>query len=73
MQPWEMLLEAYGEASPGTIGYHAQVDVEQLPNFPATIERYLAPAQAKDPMRGITATTLDPLRRNSNWIRNGGD
>lgn len=40
---------------------------------PATIDRYLAPARAKDPLRGITTTTPGPLLRNSITVRKAGD
>lgn len=40
---------------------------------PATIDRYLAPARAKDPLRGITTTTPGPLLRNSITVRKARD
>ena len=36
---------------------------------PATIDRYLAPARAKDPLRGISTTKPSPLLRSSIQVR----
>ena len=68
-----MLLEAHGELVPGTGGYSDRVCDELLAMSPATIDRYLAPARAKDPLRGITTTTPGPLLRNSITVRKAGD
>ncbi|MEZ5087410.1 MAG: hypothetical protein R2722_14575 [Tessaracoccus sp.] len=40
---------------------------------PATIDRYLTPARAKDPIRGKTTTKPGSLLRNSITIRKAGD
>ncbi|MCZ4142356.1 integrase, partial [Escherichia coli] len=56
-----MLLETHGELVPGKGGYSDGVRDELLAMSPATIDRYLAPARAKDPLRGITTTTPGPL------------
>ncbi|MBL5973803.1 MAG: transposase [Candidatus Leucobacter sulfamidivorax] len=68
-----MLLETHGELVPGTGGYSDRVCDELLAMSPATIDRYLAPARAKDPLRGITTTTSGPLLRNSITVRKAGD
>src|SRR5690625_2950111 len=68
-----MLLESHGELTPGKHGYSEQVCDELLAMSPATIDRYLAPARAKDPLRGITTTTPGPLLRNSITVRKAGD
>lgn len=68
-----MLLERSGELVPGKAGYSDQVCDELLAMSPATIDRYLAPARAKDPLRGITTTTPGPLLRNSITVRKAGD
>lgn len=68
-----MLLETHGELVPGKTGYSDEVCDELLAMSPATIDRYLAPARAKDPLRGITTTTPGPLLRNSITIRKAGD
>ncbi|QIM19727.1 transposase family protein [Leucobacter coleopterorum] len=68
-----MLLEAHGELVPGKGRYSHQVADELLMMSPATIDRYLAPARAKDPLRGITSTTPGPLLRNSITVRKAGD
>ncbi|WP_241488075.1 integrase catalytic domain-containing protein [Leucobacter japonicus] len=68
-----MLLEAHGELIPGKAGYSDQVCDELIAMSPATIDRYLAPARAKDPLRGITTTTPGPLLRNSITVRKAGD
>lgn len=39
----------------------------------ATIDRYLAPVRARDPLRGKTTTKPSPLLRNSIKIRKAGD
>ena len=40
---------------------------------PATIDRYLAPARAKDQLRGVAATRPSPLLRSSIKLRRAGD
>lgn len=68
-----ILLEAHGELVPGRGRYSDQVANELLAMSPATIDRYLAPTRAKDPLRGITTTTPGPLLRNSITVRKAGD
>lgn len=68
-----MLLETHGELVPGKGSYSNPVCDELLAMSTATIDRYLAPARAKDPLRGITTTTPGPLLRNSITIRKAGD
>ncbi|WP_157103269.1 hypothetical protein [Neomicrococcus aestuarii] len=40
---------------------------------PGTIDRYLAPVRAKDPLDVITRTTPGPLPLNSITVRRAGD
>lgn len=68
-----MLLETHRELVPYKAGYSKRVCDELLAMSPATIDRYLAPARAKDPLRGITTTTPGPLLRNSITVRKAGD
>lgn len=68
-----MLLETHGELVSGKGGYSDGVCDELLAMSPATIDRYLAPTRAKDPLRGITTTTPGPLLRTSITIRKAGD
>ena len=39
----------------------------------ATVDRYLAPARARDPIRGKTTTKPSPLLRSSIKVRRAGD
>ncbi len=66
-------LERHGELLPGRGRYSAAVRGELLAMSPATIDRYLAPARAKDPLRGISTTKPSPLLRSSITIRKAGD
>ena len=68
-----MLLETHGELVPGKAGYSSAVCDELIAMSAATIDRYLEPVRAKDPLRGITSTTPGPLLRNSITIRKAGD
>ena len=68
-----ILLEAHEELIPGRGRHSHRVASELLVMSPATIDRYLASARAKDPLRGITTTTPGPLLRNSITLRKGGD
>lgn len=66
-------LERHRELIPGKGRYSPQVRAELLAMSPATIDRYLAPARAKDALRGIAATKPSPLLRSSITIRKAGD
>lgn len=66
-------LERHGELVPGRDRYSAEVRGELLAMSPATIDRYLAPAKAKDPLHGLAATKPGPLLRTSIKVRKAGD
>ena len=66
-------LERHGELVPGKARYSVSVRAELEAMSPATIDRYLAPARAKDPLRGISTTKPSPLLRSSITIRKAGD
>lgn len=66
-------LERHGELVPGKRRYSGEVRAELLAMSAATIDRYLAPARARDPIRGISATKPSPLLRSSIKIRKAGD
>lgn len=73
MEPLLDALERHGELVPGKARYSAEVRAELLAMSPATIDRYLAPARARDPLRGKSATKPSPLLRSSITIRRAGD
>ncbi|WP_235272478.1 integrase catalytic domain-containing protein [Microbacterium profundi] len=66
-------LERHGELVFGRSRYSAEVREELLGMSAATIDRYLAPAKAKDSLRGISTTKPSPLLRNSITVRKAGD
>lgn len=66
-------LERHGELVHGKARYSVAVREELLAMSPATIDRYLAPARAKDPLRGISTTRPSPLLRSSITVRKAGD
>lgn len=66
-------LERHGELVPGRGRYSASVRAELLAMSAASIDRYLAPARAKDQLRGQSATKPSPLLRSSIKIRKAGD
>lgn len=66
-------LERHGELVPGKARYCPEVRAELEAMSPATIDRYLAPARAKDPLRGVSTTRPSPLLRSSITIRKAGD
>lgn len=66
-------LERHGELVAGQGRYSAGVRAELLAMSPATIDRYLAPARARDPLRGTSATRPSPLLRTSIKVRRAGD
>lgn len=65
-------MEAEGVLIPGENRYSVEVRDELLAMSAATIDRYLAPARAKDPIRGKTATKPGHLLRNSISVRKAG-
>lgn len=73
MADWIESMEAEGSLVPGEDRYDAQVRTELLSMSAATIDRYLAPARAKDPIGGISATKPGSLLRSSITIRKAGD
>ena len=66
-------LERHGELVPGRDRYSPAVRAELLTMSAATIDRYLAPARSRDPLRGKSATKPSPLLRSSIQIRRAGD
>jgi len=66
-------LERHGELVFGTDRYSPLVREQLLSMSPATIDRYLKPAKARDQIRGVTTTKPSPLLRSSIAIRKAGD
>lgn len=66
-------LERHGELVAGRARYSAAVRAELEAMSAATIDRYLAPARARDPLRGMTTTKPSPLLRTSIRVRKAGD
>jgi len=66
-------MEAHGRLAPGKGRYSPQVRAALEAMSPATIDRYLAPAKARDPLRGKTATRPGAMLRNSISVRKAGD
>lgn len=66
-------LERHGELIEGKARYSSEVRAELLAMSPATIDRYLAPTRARDPLRGKSTTKPSPLLRSSITIRKAGD
>lgn len=66
-------LERHGELAYGKDRYTPGVRAELLAMSPATIDRYLAPAKAKDQISGISTTKPSLLLRNSITVRKAGD
>ncbi|MEZ5086970.1 MAG: hypothetical protein R2722_12200 [Tessaracoccus sp.] len=73
MSDWLDAMEAEGSLIPGQGRYSPEVRSELEQMSPATIDRYLTPARAKDPIRGKTTTKPGSLLRNSITIRKAGD
>lgn len=68
------LLEAHGElADTDEDRYSPAVREELLTMSAATIDRYLAPARAKDALSGVSTTAAGPLLRTSITVRKAGD
>jgi hypothetical protein len=66
-------LERHGELVFGENRYSAKVREELLAISGASIDRYLAPAKARDVIRGKTTTKPSPLLRSAITIRKAGD
>jgi hypothetical protein len=66
-------LERHGELAFGTSRYSPAVRAELLAISPASIDRYLRPAKAKDQIKGKSTTKPSPLLRSSIKIRKAGD
>lgn len=73
MLDWITSLENSGHLTDGHNRYSPDVRQELLSMSPATIDRYLTPARARDPIRGKTTTKPSTLLRNSITIRKAGD
>ena len=73
MADWLDAMEAEGSLVAGQDRYSPQVRAELVIMSAATIDRYLAPARARDPIRGKTTTKPGSLLRNSISIRKAGD
>ena len=73
MTDWLDQMEAEGSLTAGQDHYSVQVRAELVAMSPATIDRYLATARAKDPLRGKSTTRPGTLLRNSITIRKAGD
>lgn len=69
MGEWIEAMEHHGHLVQGHDQYSPQVRVELLAMSAATIDRYLAPTRAKDPLHGKSATKPGSLLRNSITIR----
>ena len=66
-------LERHRELVVGRDRYDAAVRAELVAMSAATIDRYLAPARSRDPIRGVSTTKASPLLRSSITIRKAGD
>lgn len=73
MADWLDAMEAEGALVAGVDRYSPQVRAELEAMSAATIDRYLAPARAKDPIRGKSTTKPGTMLRNSISIRKAGD
>ncbi|UQX09579.1 integrase catalytic domain-containing protein [Candidatus Mycobacterium methanotrophicum] len=66
-------LQRHDELAFGRDRYSPDVRAELLEMSAATIDRYLAPAKARDQISGVSTTTPSPLLRNSIKVRRAGD
>lgn len=66
-------LQRHDELAFGRDRYSPAVREELLEMSAATIDRYLAPARAKDQISGVSTTKPSPLLRNSIKVRKAGD
>ncbi|QCP05611.1 DDE-type integrase/transposase/recombinase [Brevibacterium sp. CS2] len=73
MGEWIEAMERHGALLDGEDRYCPSVRAELLAMSAATIDRYLAPTRAKDPLHGKSATKPGSLLRTSITIRKAGD
>lgn len=73
MAEWIKAMEVAGALVPGQERYSKQVRAELVSMSAATIDRYLAPVRARDPIRGKSATKPGALLRNSISVRKAGE
>lgn len=73
MAEWIEAMERHGALVEGQDRYCPVVRAELLAMSAATIDRYLAPTRAKDPVHGKSATKPGSLLRTSVTIRKAGD
>ena len=73
MASWLQAMETEGSLVEDQGRYNAEVRAELLAMSAATIDRYLAPTKATDPIRGKSTTRPGTLLRNSITIRKAGD
>lgn len=73
MPEWLDAMEAEGSLVDGRDRYCDSVRAELMSMSAATIDRYLAPARARDPIRGKTTTRPGHLLRQSIQVRRAGD
>ncbi|MCH8559228.1 integrase catalytic domain-containing protein [Nesterenkonia sp. DZ6] len=73
MTEWIEAMQRHGSLIPGQDRYSPEVREELLAMSAATIDRYLAPAKAKEPLRGRSTTKPGSLLRASINIRRAGD
>ncbi len=66
-------LDGYGELVAGVARSSAAVRTEVLAMSPATIDRYLVQARARDPLRSQVTTEPSPLLRASIKVRTAGE
>ena len=66
-------LERHSELVTGKARYSPEVRTELLSMSAATIDRYLAPARERDPLRGKATTKPSLLLRSSITVRKAGD
>ena len=66
-------LERHGELVDDHDRYSPAFRAELLSMSPASIDRYLKPAKARDQIRGVATTRPSPLLRSSIKIRKAGD
>ncbi|WP_229503614.1 integrase catalytic domain-containing protein [Nesterenkonia sedimenti] len=73
MADWLDAMESAGDLVEGQDRYSAEIRAELLRMSAATIDRHLAPAKARDPIRGKSTTKPGALLRNSISVRKAGD
>lgn len=73
MGDWIDAMERCGDLIEGQGRYCAQVRAELLAISASSIDRYLSPTRARDPVRGQSTTKPGSLLRNSISVRKAGD